>query len=378
MNIKVDRDLFLSELYYLQGVAGAKQLIPILSHLLIEAVPGKITMRATDVDVTVTTECAAVAREGGSICLPARKLAEIVKSLAHGEIEIKTNDLFQAAIACNGSRFKLHGASAEDFPSVREYSGEYSEAPAELFSRFISRVIHAVGQEESRYALHGVKLEVSDERIRMVATDGHRLALVEREGRFGMVIDAVVPKRALIELARICAASDETLLIGKDDNHIRFKLGKREIVSCLLAGRYPDYSAVLPKENRRRLTLDRGLISPAVKRVALMADGRSRAIKLEIGKGVMSISSQSIDCGEAGETVPIGYDGKKITAGFNATYLGDVFNALDEDEIHFEIRNGETPAQFTVSASDQDRCVMIVMPLALAVRKWRGGCDGDS
>jgi DNA polymerase-3 subunit beta len=369
MNIKVDRDLFLCELYYLQRVAGAKQSIPVLSHLLIEAVPGKIMMRATDLAVTVTTECAAVVRDGGSICLPARKLAEIVKSLAHGEIEIKANDLSQAVIACNGSRFKLHGMSAEDFPCVKEYSCEYSEAPAELFSRFIPRVIHAVGQEGSHYALHGVKLEVSDERIRMVATDGHRLALVEREGRFGKVIDAVVPKRALVELARICAASDEKLLIGKDDNHIRFKLGKREIVSCLLAGLYPGYSAVLPKENRRRLTLDRNVISPAVKRVALMADGRSRAIKLEIGKGVMNISSQSIDCGEAGETIPISYEGKKITAGFNATYLSDVFNALDENEILFEIKNGETPAQFTVSASDQERCIEVVMPLSLAARQ---------
>jgi DNA polymerase-3 subunit beta len=182
-------------------------------------------------------------------------------------------------------------------------------------------------------------------------------------------VDVIIPKRALVELVKICAASDETLLIGKSDNHIRFKVGKREIVSCLLAGRYPDYAAALPKENPHRLTLDRNLISPAVKRVALMADGRSRAIKLEIGKGVMNISSQSIDCGEAGETIPISYEGKKITAGFNATYLSDVFNALDENEILFEIKNGETPAQFTVSASDQDRCVMVVMPLALAARK---------
>jgi DNA polymerase-3 subunit beta len=213
-----------------------------------------------------------------------------------------------------------------------------------------------------------VKLEVSDERIRMVATDGHRLAPAEREGRFGKAVDVIIPKRALVELAKICASSDETLLIGKDDNNIRFKLGKREIVSCLLAGRYPDYSAVLPKDGLHRLTLDRNLISPAVKRVALMADDRSRAIKLEIGKGVMNISSQSVDCGEAGETIPVSYGGKKIAAGFNATYLGDVFNAL-EDEILFEIRNGETPVQFTVSASDQERYIAVVMPLTLAARR---------
>jgi DNA polymerase III subunit beta len=369
MNIKVDRDLFLSELYYLQGLAGAKQIIPILSHLLIETAPGKITMRATDLDVMITTECQAGVREVGSICLPSRKLAEIAKSLSHGEIDIKTNDQYQATIASNGSRFKLHGASAEGFPRIQEYSGEYAEAPAELFSRFIPRVIHAVGLEGSHYALHGVKLEISEERIRMVATDGHRLALVEREGRFNTVIDTIVSKKALVELAKICAASDEMLLLGKDDNHIRFKLGKREITSCLLAGRYPDYEAILPKENLNRLTLDRDLISPAVKRVALMADGRSRAIKLDIGKRKLDISSQSAGCGEAGETIPVRYEGKKIIAGFNATYLSDIFNALDENEILFEIKNGEAPAQFSIRTPDQDRCLAIVMPLTLTVHR---------
>lgn len=365
MNIKVDRDQFLSELFYLHGVAGAKHMIPILSHLLIKTASGKITMRASDLDVTVTTECEAGVREGGSICLPARELVEIVKYLAHREIEIKTNNQYQATIASNGSRFKLHGMSDEDFPRVQNYSGEYVEASAELFSRFIPRVIHAVGQEGSNYSLHGVKLEISDERIRMVATDGHRLALVERERRFGAVVDATIPKKALVELAKICAASDETLLLGKDDNHIRFKLGKREIVSCLLAGRFPDYSAVLPKGNFSRLTLVRDVISPAVKRVALMADGRSRAIKLVIGKGKLAISSRSAGCGEAGETIPIRYAGKKITVGFNASYLSDIFNALDEDEILLEIKNGESPAQFTISTSDQIRCLAIVMPLSL-------------
>jgi DNA polymerase III subunit beta len=166
-------------------------------------------------------------------------------------------------------------------------------------------------------------------------------------------------------LAKLCSAGDETLLVGKDDNHIRFKLGKREIVSCMLAGRYPDYSAVLPKEDLNSLTLDRDIVSPAIKRVALMADGRSRAVKLEIRKGRMNISSQSADFGEAGETIPIDYLGKKIVVGFNATYLSDVFNSFDEDELLFEIKNGETPAQFTSSTSNEDRCLAVVMPMRL-------------
>jgi DNA polymerase-3 subunit beta len=365
MNIRVDRNLFLSDLYCLQGVAGVKQSIPILSHLLIEAGHGKITMRATDLDLTITTECEAYVREPGSICLPARKLMEIVKSLSNGEIEIVINDLFHAKISSNGSRFKLHGASAENFPDAEERPGECAEAPAEIFSRFIHRVIHAASSEETRYALNGAKLEISGERIRMVATDGHRLALVEREGKFARTIDSIVPKKTLAELAKLCAAGDETLRIGKTDNRIYFKVGKREIISRLLAGQYPDYSAVLPKENHNRFTVCRETILPAIKRVALMAGDRNRAIKLEIGAGEMRVSSASSEIGEASETVPIDYAGAAIITGFNAVYLSDFFNAADEDEILFEFKDGESPAQLSGAAVSQDRSIAVVMPLRL-------------
>jgi DNA polymerase-3 subunit beta len=365
MHFKIDRAAFLNELQSLQGVVSAKQLIPALSHLLIETRAGGIAIRATDLDITVKTECAASVREDGSICLPARKLTEIVKSLSRGEIELNTNDLCQAKITSNGSRFKLHGMEAESFPDVEEYSGEYAEIHAEIFSRFIPRVIHAAGQEDSRYALNGAKLEISGERIRMVATDGHRLALVEREGKFAKAMDALIPKKALAELAKLCATGAETLQIGMTDNRIHFKLGKREIVSRLLAGQYPDYSAVLPKDNRNRFTTGREPIFEAIKRVALMADERHRAIKLEIDDGGMRISSESSEIGEAGETLPIDYTGEAITAGFNAVYINDFLNAVEEDEILFEFKDGQSPARLSVNNASEDRCLVIIMPIRL-------------
>ncbi|MGE0128943.1 MAG: DNA polymerase III subunit beta [Blastocatellales bacterium] len=365
MNFRIDRTTFLSELYYLQGVAGSKQVIPILSCLLIEISANRITLRASDLDLTITTECEATVREEGSICLPARKLMEIVKSLAQGEIEIKTNDLCQATITSNGSRFKLHGVEAESFPDFQEFTGDYAEVPADIFSRFIPRIIHAVGQEASRYALNGAKLEISDERIRMVATDGHRLALIEREEKFAESLDVIIPKKTLSELAKLCAAGGEMLRIGKTDNHIHFHCGKREIVSRMLVGQYPDYAAVLPKENHNRFTIGRDLILPTVKRVALMADDKHHAIKLEIADGEMQVSSQSADIGEAGETVAIDYQGEKITTGFNANYLNDFFNAIEEDEILFEFKTGETQTQFSVATAHQDRCLAVVMPMRL-------------
>ncbi|HJZ82576.1 MAG TPA: DNA polymerase III subunit beta [Pyrinomonadaceae bacterium] len=363
MHFKIDRTVFLNELYSLQGVAGAKQVIPILSHLLIETRMDWIGMRATDLDLTIATECDALVREEGLVCLPARKLMEIVKSLEHGEVEVKVNGFHQAMITSNGSRFKLNGVEAASFPERKEFEGEYAEISADLFSRFIPRVIHAVRQEASPYALNGAKLEVSGARIRMVATDGHRLALVEHDGQFGEELDVLIPKKTLAELARLCAGFDGEMQIGKSDNHIHFKLGKREVVSCLLSGQYPDYAKVLPTDNHNRFTVGRDAIHPAVKRVSLMADDRSRAIKLEIGEGQMNISSQAAELGEAGETVAIDYAGDAIVAGFNATYLNDLFSAIEEDEILFEFKNGESQTQISVQTAHDDRHLAVVMPM---------------
>ncbi|HKR60217.1 MAG TPA: DNA polymerase III subunit beta [Pyrinomonadaceae bacterium] len=365
MHFKIDRSTFLNELYSLQGVASSKQVIPILSHVLVEAGADRIVLRATDLDLTITTECEAYVRKGGSVCLPARKMMEIAKSLTQGEIEIKTNELHQAEITSNGSRFKLKGGAADNFPELQEYSGEYTEIPAALFSRLIPRVIYAAGQEGSRYSIHGAKLEISGERIRMVATDGHRLALIEREEKFSTEFDVLIPRKTLSELAKLCATTDEMLQIAKADNHIHFKIGQREIVSCLLAGQYPDYAAVLPKENRNRFTVGRELISPAINRVALMADDRQHTIKLEISKGKLHVSSQTAEIGEAGETVAIEYGGQKITTGFNASYLNDFLNAIDEDEVLFEFKNGNTAAKLSTSTSFQDHCLVVVMPMRL-------------
>jgi DNA polymerase III subunit beta len=168
-----------------------------------------------------------------------------------------------------------------------------------------------------------------------------------------------------VELAKLCAARDETLRIGKTDNHIHFKLGKREIMSRLLAGHFPDYSAVLPKQNRNRFTVGRETILPAIKRVALMADERHRAIKLEIGGEEMRISSESSEIGQAGETLMIDYSGEAITAGFNPIYLNDFFSAVEEDEILFEFKDGQSPAQLSINNTSEDHCLAVIMPLRL-------------
>lgn len=366
MQITIDRSQLLTELKHMEGVAPAKHITHALSHVLIEAMFGIISMRATDLNLTMTIETQADIRKPGAICLPLRKLTEIVKSLPKGEIDIKTDDDSQATISCNSSRFKLKGLNTDGFPQPKSYSGQFAEIPGHIFSRFIPRIIHAAGQESSRYPLDGAKLEITSGRIRMVATDGHRLALIEQEGRFDAEVDVIVPKKALAELEKICAYGDGPLRIGKSDNHIHFELGKRRISTSLLTGQYPDYSLVLPKQNHNRFRVGRNDISLAIRRVALMADDRTHTIKMEVGAGVINITSLSHEAGEAGETVPIDYQGEPITAGFNATYLDDFFNAIDEDEVLLEFESGEKPAQLSgVNSAHNDRCFAVIMPVRM-------------
>jgi DNA polymerase-3 subunit beta len=197
----------------------------------------------------------------------------------------------------------------------------------------------------------------------MVATDGHRLAIIERKGEFGEPIDVIIQRKALTELAKLCAAGDEILQIGTTDNKIHFKLGARRMTSRLLTGDYPNYSAILPKENHRRFTVGREPVLSAIKRAAIMVGERQRAIKIEIGNGEMRISSESSENGEAIETVPIDYSGEAITAGFNSVYLSDFLTSTNEEELSFEFKDGHSPAQLRYSPSSQDRHLGVVMPM---------------
>ncbi len=363
MHITVEGNQFFTELKHLEGIIPTKNIVHAFSHVQIEAMFGVVKMQATDGKLMMTSEIQADVSNAGSICLRLRKLAEIIKSLGKGEIEIKTDGDCQATIIRNSSKFKLKGSNTDDFPQPESYSGQFTEIPSELFSRFISRIIHAASEESSRYALDSAKLEINAEGIRMVATDGHRLALIEHEGRFGAEIDVIVPKKALVELEKVCSCSDGTLRVGKSANHIHFELGKRRIITSVLTGQYPDYSLVLPKENHNRFKVTRAEISAAIRRVALMADSNSHTIKMEIGAGVINLTSQSREAGEAGEIVPIDYQGEPITIGFNATYLSDFLGAINEEEVLIELENGARPAQLSgVNPEHNDRCLAVVMP----------------
>ena len=367
MQIKISKSGFLKELNFIQGVVEKKNTIPILSSLLLEANGGNLNIKGTDLDVSISTNCDAEVISEGSVCLQAKKLFEIVKALPEAEIEIKVGDNDQVSIVCERSRFKMLGQGKSNFPEIPEFKNAAGHLPADLFRTFITRTIFAATNEESRYALNGAKFELSSEGLRMIATDGHRLSFIEKKGKFGddLNVEAIIPKKTLAELVKLSSESEETVEFGKDDNHLFFKFGRRLLVSRMLSGQFPNYEMVLPKENNYSFVIECQRIASAVRRVALMADERSHAIKFEIGNGQLNITAQASDVGEAGETLPIEYSGDTMTSGFNAQYVTDFFGVISDGDVKFEFKDGNSQAQLKSVGDTEYDFRYVIMPMRL-------------
>ncbi len=366
MHFVVGKSSFLKELNLLQGVVEKKSTIPILSNLLLETGDGVVRIKGTDLDLSIATQCEADVKEAGAICIPAKKLFEIVRSLPDSEIEIRTGEKEQVTLVCERTRFKLIGVSKENFPEIREFPGTWAPIPSDLVRTFIARTTFAITNEESRYALNGAKFEITDKYIRMVATDGHRLSFIEKKADLGATaLDVLIPKKTLTELAKLCAETGEAVEFGNHDNHLFFKVGFRQMVSRTLSGQFPNYEMVLPKENKNSVAADCSRVASAIRRVALMADEKSHAIKFEVNDGQIQITSQSADAGEAGDVLLVDYNGPAITAGFNAQYLLDFFGVIQDGQALFEFKDGNSQAQLRSNDDLEYDFRYVVMPMRL-------------
>ena len=368
MQFKIGKMAFLKELSFVQGVVDRKNTLPILSNLLIEAQARDLKIRGTDLEISLSTTCDAEVMEEGAVCIQAKKLFEIVRALPDSDLELKFNGQDQVALICDRSRFRMPWVAKENFPETRDFKGQPIEIPAEMVRTFINRTAFAITNEESRYALNGAKFELSGDEVRMVATDGHRLAFIEKKSGFavnGKKLDVIIPRKALVELSKLCAETEETVEFGYDDNHLYFRVGKRFLSSRLLSGQFPNYELVLPKDNQYRLVIESNRVAGAIRRVALMADERSHLIKFDIAGGQMNITSQASDVGEAGETIPVEYDGAQISVGFNAQYLNEFFNVIQDGQVAFEFKDSNSQAQIRPQADGDYDFRYVVMPMRL-------------
>ena len=369
MQFVIARNALQRELAFVQGVVERKNTIPVLANILIESA-GEDSIRITGTDLDVTIRCDADADEiktQGAICVQARKLFDIARLLPDAPVKFKKEENEWVTVECDRSKFRLPGISKETFPELPGFKSTPLKLSAALLKTLIERTIFAITQEEGRYTLSGAKFELDAETVRMVTTDGHRLAYASTKdistGDGGL--DVLVPRKTLAELTKLTSDFDGDINLGSDENHVYFQVGSRLLISRMLSGQFPNYEMVMPKNNDRSATFDTTSLNQAIRRVALMADDRSHAIRFHLSKEQLLISSQNAEEGEAREIVETDFAGEDTDIGFNAQYLQDFLNVVGAEKVAFEFKDGNSQAQLKPISDDKYEYKYIVMPMRL-------------
>lgn len=351
MEFTINKSVLQKELGFVQGIVEKKNTIPVLSNILIESV-GENTIRIVGTDLDVTIRCDAEAesiKTQGSMCVQARKLFDIVRLLPEASVSFQKEDNNWVSVKCERASFRLAGVARENFPEVPSFKSAPMKLPADIFTSFINKTIFAITQEESRYTLSGAKFMLDSSGAKMVTTDGHRLAYIEKtnlgENAPTESVDTLIPKKTLAELIKLATAFEGEISFGTDENHIYFEVGSHLLISRKLSGQFPNYEMVMPKNIDKSVIFDSAELNQVIRRVATMADDRTRAIRLQITNGQMKISSQTAEEGEALETLATSYEGEDVEIGFNSQYLQEFLNVINEGQVAFEFKDGNSQAQ---------------------------------
>jgi DNA polymerase III subunit beta len=371
MEITVSKFELLRELTATQGVVERKTTIPILSNYLLEAIGDKLSITATDLDLSLRTSCNAKIKKEGSCTVPARKLHDYVKLLPDADITIKLLENHWVSIRCGRSNTKMVGMARSNFPSLPAFpTSGVIKIPSGVLRAMIAKTGFAIASEESRYTLNGALMVLKPESIVMVATDGHRLSHIEHSGdKFEGVsgeMKTLVPKKAMDELKVLLDATDaEDIEFAKDESTLYFRIGSRLLTSRQLTGQFPNYEAVLPKDNNKSITLRSEDLSGAISRVAQFADERSRAVKIRLEKGELKLSASSTETGESEDSIEIDYDSDALAIGFNAQYLLDFLKANGNGDVKLEFKDSQSAGQMRPAETDDYKYRYIVMPMRI-------------
>jgi DNA polymerase III subunit beta len=370
MEFSVKKFDLLEELALTQGVVERKTTIPILSNLLCEAKGSQLTITATDLELSIRTSCEVKVKKDGAATIPAKKLLELVRLLPDEEIRFKLLENHWVQIVCERKAYKMVGMARDNFPAIPAFPHPLVKIPAKLLSALITKTSFAISMEESRYTLNGGLLLIKPDTLAMVATDGHRLALAETDHTFtGLNSEArvLVPKKAMVEVQRLAAEAgdDGQIEFARDENHLFFQLGPRLLISRMLTGQFPNYEAVLPRENNKTVVLERNELNDALRRVSQLADQRSHAVKFALAPEGVELSASSPEYGEAKESIEKEYKGDPLAIGFNAQYLLDFLAAAAEGPISIELKDEQSAGQMRPLADEAYRYRYVIMPMRI-------------
>jgi DNA polymerase-3 subunit beta len=375
MKVRIGRDELLTGLQRVQGVVEKRNTMPILSNILLEAKPEGAEIVATDLEIGMRGLYKATVLKPGGVTVSARKLYEIIKELPEGEIELTSGDNNWTTIQAGKSQFKVVGLPSSDYPALPaiDREGLTPLAGAGLLD-LIRKTLFAAGDNDARYILNGllVTLVVTDKKtsLRLVGTDGHRLAVAEQEvGNAGsktgpQEIKAIIPKKAAHEMRRLLEeGSDGEPLIGFTKNLMIFRKSGLLLTSRLMEGNYPNYQQVIPKDGGRKISVNRVELEGALRRVSVLSKDKANAVKVSFAPGKMTLFSSNPDYGEATEELAARYDGEALNTGFNARYLLDVCGVMDGETISLQMETPLSPCLIQEPESPGFKCV--VMPIKI-------------
>jgi len=370
MEFSVKKFDLLEELDLTQGVVERKTTIPILSNLLCEAKGNRLSITATDLELSIRTSCEAKVKKEGAGTIAAKKLLDLVRLLPDEEIRFKLLENHWVQVTCDRKSYKLVGMSKDNFPALPNFPHALVKIPAELLASLIAKTTFAISLEESRYTLNGALLVLKPGSVTMVATDVHRLAMVEIDHKLeGLQTETrvLVPKKAMSEVQRLAAESGDDALVefAQDESHLFFQFGRRLLTCRKLTGQFPNYEAVLPRDSNKTLVLERGELQDALRRVSQLADQRSRAVKFMFAKEGVEISASSPEYGEAKEAIEKEFKGEPMSIGFNAQYLLDFLAAAADGPISFELKDEQSAGQLRPLGDESVRYRYVVMPMRI-------------
>ncbi len=370
MKVVLTRGDLLRGVTTVQSAVASKNTMPILANVLLEARDKKLEFVATDLDMGIRCSVPAEIVEKGNITINAKKLSDIVRELPEATVELEIDDSHKMILVCQKSNFKVHGLPKDDFPILPEVKKDkVFKIKGALLQEMIRKTIFAVSTDETRYVLNGVYFQVDGGKLRMVATDGHRLAFIQKklEGKNDDKASVIIPTKTLNELSKVISdlgkGKEDELIVESyvTDNQIKFVIEGVEIISRLIEGQFPNYEQVIPKESDKKIEASVSELSSATRRVAILTSEKSNSIRYQAKNGKLSISSKTPDMGEAKEEMDVDYKGEEISIAYNAKYVLDVLKNVGTDTVNIELTQPLSPGILRPKGDADYLCVIMPM-----------------
>ncbi len=367
MKFTITREQLQEGLIAVASSVPTRTTLPVLANILVEATAEGVRLSGTDLDIAVSTVVPADVETDGAVTLPAKKLVEIVRELPSAAISFVAVGEQRVTMECGPSKFKLLGIARDEFPGFPTVSFDKSwKMTSHDIQNLITHVAFAASTEESRPILNGVLWEMREDRMRMVATNGHRLAKMDIPVSGGSAaVDLIVPPKALEQIRRLFGPADD-IEVARSDNHLGFRSGNTLVFTRLIEGPYPNYEQVIPRDNDKTATIDRLALASAIRRVGVVASDQTHRVCLSFSGGTLKFSVNTPDLGEAQDEIQATYDGEPLEIGFNATYVLELLKVMPTDEVRFTLKAPERAATLEpVGWDDPASYLCLVMPLRL-------------